>query len=69
MNQAKNSDMEEVEKMETDDEEELVPGEVVEGDMTSRSQVLETNGFPHILGRILSSLNPDSVKIAARVSR
>ena len=73
MNQAKRTKLhvEEVEEMETDvmEELQLVPEEVVEGEMTGRSQVLETDGFPHILGMILSSLNPDSVKMAAQVSR
>ena len=34
-----------------------------------RSRVLENNGFPHILGRIFSYLEPLTVKDAALVSR
>ena len=37
--------------------------------MTSRSMVLETDRFPHILGRILALLDTVSVKNAALVSR
>ena len=43
--------------------------EEVEGEIPSRSKVLETNSFPHILGRILAYLDPDSVKSASLVSR
>ena len=41
----------------------------VEGEIPSRSVVLETNSFPHILGGILAYLDPDSVKSASLVSR
>ena len=43
--------------------------EVPEVMMTSRSMVLETDRFPHILGRILALLDTVSVKNAALVSR
>ena len=43
--------------------------EEVEDEMTSKSLVLETDRFPHILGRIFSHLDPPSVKSADLVSR
>ena len=43
--------------------------EKVEGVMPGRYQVLETNSVLHILGRILSYLDPRSVKEASLVSR
>lgn len=58
--------VEEVEDVETNVVEDV---EVVEDEITSRSQVLDTNRFPDILGRILSHLDPLSVKSAALVSR
>ena len=42
---------------------------VEEVEKTSMSLVLETNRFPHIIGQILSYLDPLSVKRAAQVSR
>ena len=70
MNQAKKANRsklyeEVLEEIETDVVEEVQ----VEEEMTSRYQVLETNKFPHILGKIFSDLNPLQVKEAALVSR
>ena len=75
MNQAKKArqedelHMEELDEAEDHAMEEMQEEEEVEGEMTSRSLVLETDGFPHILGRILSFLDPLSVKRASLVSR
>ena len=75
MNQAKKArqedelHMEELEEAENDAMEEMQEEEEEVGEMTSRSLVLETDGFPHILGRILSFLDPLSVKRASQVSR
>ena len=65
MNQAKKARLD-AEYMEGFDLVEPVEAEVM---MASRSMVLETDGFPHILGRILALLDPVSVKNAALVSR
>ena len=77
MNQAKKARLEdelhveELEEAEDDAMEEMQEEEEEEevGEMTSRSLVLETDRFPHILGRILSFLDPLSVKRASLVSR
>ena len=53
-------------ELETETMEEVKPEEE---EMTSMSKILETNAFPHILGRILSHLDPDDVMEASLVSR
>ena len=69
MNQAKKARLEDELHVEELEEAENHAMEEGEGEMTSRSLVLETDGFPHILGRILSFLDPLSVKRASLVSR
>ena len=75
MNQAKKARLEdelhveELKEAEDHAMEEMQEEEEVVGEMTSRSLVLETDRFPHILGRILSFLDPLSVKRASLVSR